>query len=133
MDLSSVNFVAVAASAVAAFAFGAVYYTALGRQWMDAVGLIEGQVQKRSPVPFITSFVALLVMGSVLAAYFAQQGDAMSAGHVIQSSGTLWLGLVVTVTATNNAFRQAKPKLTVLDSIHWLGVLVIQGLVISAF
>ena len=133
MDLSSVNFIAVAVAAVAGFAFGAVYYTALGKQWMDATGLAESDLKKRSPVPFIVSFVGLLVMGCVLSWYFAQLGDSMSAAYAIRSSLILWFGLVVTSTATNYAFQQAKPRLTVLDSLHWLGVIVIQGLVINAF
>ncbi len=133
MQIMGFNVVAVAVAAVAGFAFGAIYYTVLGKQWMDAVGLAEEDVQKRSPVPFIVSFVGLLVLGCVLSWHFSQQGGSVSSSYAIHSSLILWFGLIVTSTATNNAFQQSKPKLTVIDSLHWLGVLVIQGLVISAF
>ena len=133
MHILGFNIVAVAVAAVAGFAFGAVFYTALGKHWMDAAGLVEADVKKRSPAPFIISFVGLLIMGCVLSWHFSQQGGSVSAGYAIHSSLILWFGLIVTSTATNNAFQQAKPKLTVIDSLHWLGVLVIEGLVISAF
>lgn len=132
MDISGINVIAVAAAAVASFGFGAVYYTALGKQWMSVSGLTEADVKKRSPRPFIISFVGLLVMACVLSWHFSRQGGDVSAGYAVHSSLILWLGLIVTSTATNNAFQDAKPKLTVIDSLHWLGVIVIQGLVISA-
>ncbi len=134
MDFSQVNWIAVGAAAVAAFMFGAVYYIALGKQWMDAAGITASEVEKRSPVPFIISFAGLLVMGSVLAGHFAQhEPETMAAGHAVESAVMLWVGFVATTIATNHAYQQAKPKLTFIDSVHWLGVLVIQGLVLNAF
>ena len=135
MDLSGINLLAVVTAAVAAFAFGAVYYTVLAKPWMHAVGTSEEEIkQTRSAAPFVISFVSLLVMGSVLSGHFAYHSDeAMTTGHALESAGVLWLGFILTSTATNNAFQGAKTKLTILDSVHWLGVVVIQGLVINAF
>lgn len=135
MDLSNIKFLAVILAAVASFAFGAVYYTVLGKAWMDAVGLSEEQIKKdRTAIPFIISFLSLLVVAVVLSWNFGQQGgDGPTMGGSIGTAVLLWLGLIVTSIATNNAFQGAKAKLTVLDSIHWLGVVVIQGLVISVF
>ena len=134
MEIAGINPVAVLVAAIAAFAFGAAYYTLLGKQWMDAVGFTEERVKDRSAKPFVISGIGLLVTGSVLAGHFARHADEiMSAGHAIESAVVLWLGFIVTSTSTNYAFQGAKPKLTVLDCGHWLGVLVIQGLVINAF
>ena len=36
-----------------------------------------------------------------------------------------------TILAVNNAFGQRKASLTIIDGIHWLGVLVIQGAIIG--
>ena len=127
------DLIAIVVAAVAAFAFGAVFYTALGKHWMDAADLTEDSVKKRSAVPFITSFVGLLIMGFVLSWHFGRQGSDVSAAVALHSSLVLWLGFIVTTMATNNAFRQSKAKLTVIDSLHWLGVIVIEALVISAF
>jgi hypothetical protein len=45
----------------------------------------------------------------------------------------LWLGFVVTTIAVNNAYAGRKLALTAIDSVHWLGVLVVEGLIIGAF
>jgi len=44
----------------------------------------------------------------------------------------MWLGFVITTLAVNNSFGQRRPLLTVIDGIHWLGVLVIQGAIVGA-
>jgi hypothetical protein len=44
----------------------------------------------------------------------------------------MWLGFVITTLAVNYSFGQRRPMLTVIDGIHWLGVLVIQGAIIGA-
>jgi len=132
--IAGINFIGVLLGAIAGFAFGAAYYTLLGKHWLDAIGKSEEDVKGRSAVPFVTSFVSLLVMGCVLAGYFARQDpEAMNPLHAVGSAATLWLGFVVTSMATNNAFQGAKAKLTVVDSMHWFGVLVIQALIISRF
>ncbi len=134
MTIAGINLVGVLLGAIAGFAFGAIYYTLLGKHWLDAIGKSEGDIKGRSAVPFVTSFVSLLVMGSVLAWHFDQQGsEGMSSVGAIRSAVILWLGLIVTSMATNNAFQGAKAKLTVLDSGHWIGVLVVQALIVASF
>ena len=39
---------------------------------------------------------------------------------------------MITTLAVNYSFGQCKASLTVIDGIHWLGVLVIQGAIIGA-
>ena len=134
MTIAGINLVGVLLGTVAGFAFGAIYYTLLGKHWLDAIGKSEEDVKGRSAGPFITSFVSLLVMGTVLAWHFDQQGsEGMSSLGAITSAVILWLGFIVTSMATNNAFQGAKAKLTVLDSVHWLGVLVVQALIVVRF
>jgi hypothetical protein len=131
MTFAGLNYLAVLIAAVAAFAWGAAYYMTLSRQWLAAVGRVE---PNKSPTPFVLSFVALLVMGWVLAGTLGHLG----AGQVTVKNGIisglfLWLGFVVTTVFVNNAYPGRKYILSVIDSIHWLGVLVIQGAVIGAF
>ena len=133
MTFAGLNYLAVLIAAVAAFALGAAYYMTLSRQWLAAVGMTKEQLgEKRSPVPFVVSFVALLVMGWVLAGTLGHLG----AGQVTVKNGIisalfLWLGFVVTTVFVNNAYPGRRYSLSVIDSIHWLGVLVIQGAVIG--
>jgi hypothetical protein len=133
MTFSGLNYLAVLVAAVAGFAFGAAWYMTLSRAWLGAVGLTAEQLGKRSPVPFVVSFVALLVMGWVLAGMLAHFGAGqVTVRNGIVSGVFLWLGFVATTLAVNNAYAQRKPLLTVIDGLHWLGVLVVQGAVIGA-
>ena len=130
MTFSGINYLAILVAAIAAFAWGAAYYMTLSKQWLAAVGRVE---PNKSPTPFIISFVALLVMGWVLAGTLGHLG----AGQVTVKNGIIsglfvWLGFVVTTVFVNNAYPGRKYALSLIDSLHWLGVLVVQGAVLGA-
>ncbi|TIW19448.1 MAG: DUF1761 domain-containing protein, partial [Mesorhizobium sp.] len=65
MDFSAVNWLAVVVAAVVAWLFGAAWYTTLSKPWLKAAKL-DPATMKRSPLSFIISFVAELVMAIVL-------------------------------------------------------------------
>lgn len=131
MASAGMNYFAILIAAIAAFGWGAAYYMTLSKQWLAAVGLTEQQLgNKRSPVPFIISFAALLVMGFVMAGVIGHLGQ-MTVKAGVGTGLCLWLGFVVTTVFVNNAYPGRKYSLSVIDSIHWLGVLVIQGAVIG--
>lgn len=130
MVFAGMNYLAILVAAVAAFAWGAAYYMTLSKQWLAAVGRTE---PNKSPKPFILSFVALLVMAFVLSGAIAHLGPGqVTVKNGIISGLILWAGFVVTTVFVNNAYPGRKYMLSVIDSIHWLGVLVIQGAVIGA-
>jgi len=129
-----INFLAVLCAAVAAWIFGAIWYMALGSPWKIALGWTPDQIKSTKPqmpvVPMIVSFIAECLMAAVLALFMhafarpsAMQG-AMVGAHC-------WLGFVITTVAVNNAYQSRKILLTVIDSAHWLGVLVIEGVVLG--
>lgn len=133
--------IAVAVATVAGFAFGAVYYTALGKPWLAAVGKTEEEIKlNRSATPFVVSAVGLLVMAYVISVgYYGPYAEAMaetygdSVAQRIGAALAVWLGFVVTTMATNDAFEGNRAKLTAINAGHWLGVLLIQNLVFVAF
>ena len=118
------------------FGFGAAYYMSLAKQWLAAVGMTQEQIAAKgggSRMPFVISFIALAVMATVLAGAIGHLGP----GQVTLRNGIvtglfLWAGFVATTIFTNNAYPGRKYSLSVIDSIHWLGVLVIQGAIIGA-
>lgn len=133
MVFAGMNYLAILAAAVAGFAFGAAYYMTLSKAWLRAVGLTPEQMAKRSPLPFVVSFVALVVMAWILAGTIGHLGPGqVSVKNGVISGLFVWLGFVATTIAVNYAYSQRKPMLTVIDGIHWLGVLVVQGVVIGA-
>jgi hypothetical protein len=130
MVFAGMNYLAILIAAVAGFAWGAAYYTTLSRQWLAAAGVTE---VRRSPAPFIISFIALLVMGFVLAGSIGHLGPGnVTVKNGIISGLIIWAGFVATTIFVNNAYPGRKYMLSVIDSIHWLGVLVIQGAIIGA-
>jgi len=136
MAFAGINYLAVLVATVAGFAFGAAYYMSLSRPWLAAMGKTREELAaagKRSPAPFIVSIVALLIMAWVLAGGIGHLGP----GQVTLRNGVIsglfmWLGFVITTLAVNYSFGQRRPMLTIIDGIHWLGVLVIQGAIIGA-
>lgn len=128
----SVNYLAVAMAALAAFLFGAVYYRSVSKFWLAASGIDRSQVKGHRPVLYVTLIVAELIVAFMLAGLIAHLGPvtvrsgAITAVHV-------WFAFVVPVMAVNYGFGMRKPMLTVIDSGHWLGVFLIMGAVIGAF
>ncbi|TMJ28723.1 MAG: DUF1761 domain-containing protein [Alphaproteobacteria bacterium] len=120
MTFAGMNYLAILLAALAAFG--------------SAVGMSKEQMEtNRTAVPFIISFVALLVMGWVLAGTLGHLGPGqVTPKNGIISALFLWLGFVVTTIFVNNAYPGRKYSLSLIDSIHWLGVLVIQGAIIGA-
>jgi len=140
MNLANVNFLSVLVAAVASWIFGAIYYTTLGKLWLAAQGKtaesckIEnaGKSTAAKIAPFILSFVGAVIMGVVLYGILVHTGKFTLRAGVI-SGAFCWLGFVLTTVAVNNAYTGRKLMLTVIDTAHWLGVLVIIGGIIGAW
>ncbi|NDH63976.1 MAG: DUF1761 domain-containing protein [Alphaproteobacteria bacterium] len=137
MNFAGMNILAIAVAAVAGFAFGSVYYMALSARWLEAVEKTREQLMpsgKPKPGPFIVSAVALVVMAWVLAGTLGHLGPGqVTLKNGIISALFIWVGFVATTLAVNNGYAGRRISLTVIDGLHWLGVLVIQGAIIGAF
>ena len=133
MQFAGISYLAVLAAAAAGFTFGAAYYMALGRLWMAALGKTEEELKStQSARSFIIAGSAQLVMAFMLAGVLGHMG----AGMVTPLNGVvgalfIWIGFVLTTVAVNYAFQGARPSLTLIDGGHWLGVLLVQGLIIG--
>jgi hypothetical protein len=128
----AVNWLAVLLAAVASFAFGAAWYMGLSRQWLAAVGKTREQLQV-GYTPFIWSIAMELVM-----AYFVALLTPLLTGDINVVNGMIvgahmWLGFVITTLILNHRYEGMRWSLTIIDGLHLLGVLVIQGLVIGLF
>ena len=128
----AVNWLAVVLAAIASFAFGAVWYMSLSNRWLAALGKTREQLQVGN-TPFIWSIAMELVM-----AYFIALLTPALTGEVTIVSGMvvgahMWLGFVITTLILNHRYEGMRWSLTIIDGLHLLGVLVIQGLVIGLF
>ncbi|MEX0347506.1 MAG: DUF1761 domain-containing protein [Rhizobiaceae bacterium] len=131
MAFGGISYLAVLIAAIAAFVFGAVYYGALGKPWMKAARIDPAQANM-SPVLFITSFAAELVMAWVLAGVIGHLGTGeVTLWNGVVSGLFVWLGFMATTVAVNQRYQGFGWDLTLIDAGHWLGVAVIMGAVIG--
>ncbi|MEO5756991.1 MAG: DUF1761 domain-containing protein [Mesorhizobium sp.] len=133
MDFSAVNWLAVVVAAVVAWLFGAAWYMGLSKPWLKAAR-IDPTTMKKSPLPYVVSFIAELIMALVVALVVG----AMTGGEPTWLAGlifgfVLWLGFVATTLSVNHRYEGFGWDLTIIDGGHWLGVLLIIGAVIGWF
>ena len=138
MNLGSLNIWPILIAVIASFAFGGIYYSTLGRQWMAARNVSLADMEKAraemSVTPYIVSVIALIVMAVMLSGvlvHLARSGMPISIRSGMISAFLIWLGFVITTLAVNHSFQGAKRSLTLIDGGHWLGVLLIQGAVLG--
>ncbi|MBI3517114.1 MAG: DUF1761 domain-containing protein [Proteobacteria bacterium] len=134
MAFAGINYVAVLGAAILSFAFAWVWYGALGGLWLTALGTSETEIRAKGMTigPLVVTFVALLVMATVLAGVIGHLGpDAVTVRNGVITGALCWLGFVITALAANHAFQRRRFALTAIDGGHWLGVLLLQGVVIG--
>jgi hypothetical protein len=125
-------YLAVAAAALAAWIFGAVYYGALGKVWQRAQGLDPEQCkgQKMPLAPMAVSFLSELVMAFVFQRLLADLGlhswqDGLVTGLIVG------IAFMATTNLVNTMFQQRGLTLALIDSGHWTGVAMIEGVVLT--
>ena len=103
---------------------------------------MSAKAVSRSPVPYLVSLVGLFVMATILAAVLGNvagppaeaaggAGPAVGVGDALKTALLLWVGFVLTSMAVNHAYQGARRSLTLIDGAYWLGVLLIQALVLT--
>ena len=128
-----VNYLAILIAALAGLGLGLIWRTVMLKPWLAARGKTKTDIEGRGLVlPFLTTFVALLVMAWMLAGVMSHMGQVTVRGGLI-TSFLVWLGFVITVIGVSHAFTGAKPLLTLIDGAYWLAALLIMGAVIGAF
>ena len=134
MDLGAVNWIAVVLAAVASMALGFVWYMVLAKQWMAALGKTREQINRgASATPFIISFVMQLVMAYSLALFVPRVMGSTTITNALIVGFHLWLGFVITSMITNHRYQGSKWSLTAIDGGYFLGVILVQGVVIGLF
>lgn len=133
MPFADVNWIAVLASTVAGFVFGALWYSGLGKAWLAALGKTEAELTEgyaASPLPYVIAFAAQATIGFFLMQLLVRL-NSMTLGSALAAALVLWLAFILGPMAVNHSFQRASRRLTLIDAGHWLGVLLLQALVIS--
>jgi len=140
MMLSTSSFFAILGAAIAAWVFGAAYYMPLGKVWLAAQGRTMAEMQAANAnksaaakaFPFVLSFVCEIIMAWTMYGLLFHTGNFFARAGLI-SGLIIWFGFILTTVAVNNAYPGRKLMLTVLDSAHWLGALLIIGAIVGGF
>ena len=138
MGFASVNYLSIVIAAVAAWLFGAVYYTSLGKFWIAAQGKTleqckaeqAGKSGAAKAAPFILVLVGEFIMAWALYGILVHLNAFTVRGGVI-SGALIWFGFVLPTVTANYAFGGRKAMLTVIDSVAWLGALLIIGAILG--
>lgn len=131
MQFAGISYLAVLAAGIGGFLTGAVWYTVLGKLWLAALGKSESEV-KPTPGPFIVAAIGQLVMAFMFAGIVGHLGEITVINTMI-SAIFIWIGFIVTTLSVNHTFQGASPILTLIDTGHWLAVLLVMGLIIGLF
>ena len=120
-------------AAAAAWIFGAVWYMALAKPWVEAAGVkvdANGRPEGGSPLPFILSAIAMILVAGMMRHIYAQAGITGMSKGVITGLG---LGLFVASpwVMINNAFGGRPFKLTLIDGGYATFGCAVIGLVLT--
>jgi hypothetical protein len=126
------EFLNVIAAAVAAFAFGAVWYIAMSKPWMAAAGVTETEQRASGPVPFVVGLLAMVLVAGMMRHLLGTSGVTSVGGGAIAGFG-IGAFLITPWVAMNYAFALRKPSLTVIDGVNSVVGCTIMGAVLNMF
>lgn len=130
------EFLSVLAAAIAAFAFGAVWYMTMSKPWMAAAEIKLGAdgrpANADEKMPFIIGLVAMLLAAGMMRHVFASSGVSTMGAGIVSGLG-IGAFTVLPWVAMNYAFGQRKGMLTVIDGVNIIVGSGIMGLVLTAF
>ena len=126
----------VAAAALGAFAFGAVWYMSMSKAWIAAAGIAvdaNGKPQGNgSMAPFAVGLVAMVVVAGMMRHILASAGIVSAGGGLVAGLG-VGAFLITPWVAMNYAFAMRKPTLTLIDGVNSVVGCGIIGLILNLF
>lgn len=132
MDVK-INYVAVAAAAIAMWVIGAVWYNVFSAPWMMYTGVTEEMAKNMTGMD-----LARIYGGSIIAFFitFYVQSHVHHAFQVKDLKGAAqaafwnWLGFVAMVVYINNSYQGKSFALTLIDSGYWLVSMIVGGIIL---
>ncbi len=134
----TVNWIAIFVATLASMAIGAGWYSGLAKPWIAANGFSQEQIDSieanDTPMIYVIAAVCHLIMAFVLSGVIIHAGgEQITLSDGLITSALVWLGFVVTTMSVNHRFQFKPWSLTVIDSGHYLLVLLAQGAIIGWF
>ena len=122
-------------AAIAGFAFGAVWYMALAKPWMEAAGIKtgpDGRPENESALPYIMAGLAMILVSGMMRHSFALSGiDTLGKGAI--SGLGVGLFFISPWIMINNAYGGRPFKLTLIDGGYATFGCAIIGAILTLF
>ncbi len=136
--LEQINWIAIIVCVVVSMAIGAAWYSTLAKSWIKANGFTPEQVAQveanDTPGIYVVAALCHLVMAIVLSGViFHTAGSDVSPVDGLLTAFLLWLGIVATTMSINHRFQFKPWSLTLIDSGHFLLVMLAQGAIVAWF
>ena len=122
----------VIAAALAAWLFGALWYGAIGKQWMRASGLTPDSINTKNRVPYLVSLIGAILTAGMLRHILAASGIDTLGGGLLTGLG-LGLFVVVPWIANNVLYAQRDKRLIWMDGAYPVIGMPLIGLVLNLF
>ena len=129
------NFLAVVVAAFAGFAFGAVWYMTLSKQWMEAAGIkadANGRPEGDKMAPYIMALVAMILVSGMMRHTFALSGIETFGKGLVSGFG-IGLFFISPWIMINNGYTSRPFKLTLIDSGNATFGCAIIGAILTLF
>ena len=130
------EFLNVIVAALAAFAFGAVWYMSMSKAWIAAAEIpvdSNGRPQGNgSPMPFVVGLVAMVIVAGMMRHVFVMSG-LTSIGEGVMGGAGIGAFLITPWVAMNYAFAMRRPMLTLIDGVNSVVGCTIMGMVLNLF
>lgn len=134
MDIGSINWLAVLASAVSAFVLGGIWYGPIfGKAWQRLEGISDEEIQSGSmPMIFGGAFVLNLVMASSLALLLQlHPAPALMSGASV--GGLLGLTLIGSAYGISYLFGRKPLALWLIDAGYMVVFMTLMGAILGAW
>ena len=122
-------------AAAAAWIFGAVWYMALAKPWVEAAGVkvdANGRPEGGSPLPFILSAIAMILVAGMMRHIIAEaEIDTLIKGLTVGLG--IGLFMISPWIMINNAYGMRPFKLTLIDGGYATIGCAIIGLILVLF
>lgn len=130
------EYVSVIAAAIAAYAFGTIWYMTLAKRWMAASGVEVGEdgrpTNSSNPIPYIVAILCLILVAGMMRHIFALSGIEGSAKGAMSGFG-IGLFLATPWLATCYGFAGRPRLLTAIDGGYATFGCTLIGLVLTLF
>ena len=129
-----VNYLAVAAAAIACYIIAAIWYGAIfSKLWQKLTGITD---MKPAPLNIVLVLIASFVMAYVLDHSIIFGNKYLNTGGVhggLMGAFFLWLGFIATVTLCTKLYEKKPWGLWLLDNAFWLISMMVMATILSVW